>query len=159
MMSTPRIDEERRVGSGAMDLRLAFGTGQRRPQIDEIVTEDPEADPALHARVAFVATAGESMAPLQQTDPPFTTRPPFLGLFEPAFLLGSSPRWSPPQLGSESMRSSFRISVERRSSSSNRSAVSRSEHRRYDEHPFRARSIRRGACTLVPITVSRQISN
>jgi len=29
-----------------------------------VVTEDPETDPALHARGAFVAAAGEPMAPL-----------------------------------------------------------------------------------------------
>src|SRR2546426_7245433 len=86
-MSRPGSDEGRRVDSRAMDLRLAFGSRQRRPEVDEIVTEDSEPDPALHAGVTFVAAARESVAPLQQADSPLAAGPPFLGLFEPAFLL------------------------------------------------------------------------
>jgi hypothetical protein len=81
------MDEERRVDSRAMELRLAWGSRQRRPEVDESVTEDSKPDPTLHAGVTLVAAAREPMAPLEQTDSPFAAGSPFLGLFEPAFLL------------------------------------------------------------------------
>jgi len=39
------------LSSSAGDLRLALGSRQPNPQVDEIVTEDPQADPASHARI------------------------------------------------------------------------------------------------------------
>ena len=45
-----------------MNLRLAIGSRQRRPEVEEIVTEDSEPDPALRAGVAFVAAVRESVA-------------------------------------------------------------------------------------------------
>ena len=53
----------------------------------KVVADDPETDPALHPGVAFVATAGEPMAPLQETDAPFTAGSPLLSPLEPACLL------------------------------------------------------------------------
>src|SRR5438093_272375 len=85
--SSLRMEQGRRMDSRAMDLRLAFGARQRSPEVDESVTEDSETDPTLHACVAFIAAARESVAPLQQTDPALAASPPFLRLFEPACLL------------------------------------------------------------------------
>src|SRR6185437_12444145 len=44
-------------------------------------------DPALHTREAFVATAVQAMAALEQTDATLATGSPLLGVAEPAFLL------------------------------------------------------------------------
>jgi hypothetical protein len=63
------VNQARRVDARARDLRLAFGSRQRCPDVDEVVSEDAEPDPSLHAGVTFVATARESVAALQQTDP------------------------------------------------------------------------------------------
>ena len=79
-----------------------LGSRQGRAQVDEVVTNDAEADPALHPRVAFVATAGEPMAPLQETDSPFAAGSPLLSPLEPALSSvpasadhSSWPGWAP----------------------------------------------------------------
>ena len=55
--------------------------------VDEGVGDDAEADPALHSTVAFVAAPIETVAPLYDADPSFTSRAPFLPVAEPPFLL------------------------------------------------------------------------
>src|ERR1700730_12928971 len=54
---------------------------------DQIVGDDTEADPALHAGLALVAAAVETVAALDHADAPLAARAPFLTVAEPAFLL------------------------------------------------------------------------
>ena len=55
--------------------------------VDQVIGDDAEADPALDARHAFVATAVEAVASLEKTDAPFAAGAPFLRIAEPARLL------------------------------------------------------------------------
>ena len=64
-----------------------LGSRQRDSEVDEVVPDDTEPDPALHSRVAMVAAAVEPVAPLQKADSPFATGPPFLAVLEPSLLL------------------------------------------------------------------------
>ena len=61
--------------------------GECLTEVDQVVRDDAEADPALDAGHAFVATAAESMAAFEKTDAPLTAGAPFLGVAEPALLL------------------------------------------------------------------------
>lgn len=65
-------------------------------EVDQVVGDDAEADPALHARETFVATAVQAVAALEQTDAAFTAGAPLLGVAEPAFLLQSFALRAPP---------------------------------------------------------------
>ena len=72
-------------GTGA---RSALGRrDERLPEVDQIVGDDAQANPALHAREPFVATAVQAMAALKQTDATFTAGAPLLSVAKPAFLL------------------------------------------------------------------------
>src|ERR1035438_5301739 len=74
-----------KLGSGSDGwFRLA---GEYTPDVDEIVGDHAEADPACHATITPVPTAVESVATLQHADAPFTAGPPFLPVAEPWFLL------------------------------------------------------------------------
>src|SRR6266849_1639977 len=91
---TPRaLRDFRGVGVSARgaandrSLGLGFGARQRHPEVDQIVAEDTQPDPALHPRVAPVATAIQPVAPFQHADAPFAARSPSLRLLEPALLL------------------------------------------------------------------------
>src|SRR5437867_4411249 len=61
--------------------------GQGAAYVDEVVTDDGEANPPLHPTVSRVATTIQAVAPLQHTDSAFTAGPPFLPFLEPAGLL------------------------------------------------------------------------
>src|SRR5579883_1289292 len=61
--------------------------GERMADVDQVVGDDAQADPALDAGHAFVAAAVQTMAALEQTDATFTPGAPSLGVAEPAFLL------------------------------------------------------------------------
>src|ERR1022692_4445266 len=72
-----------RLGSGSC-FRLA---GEYSPDVDEIIGDHSEADPAFHTTITLVSTAVESVATLQHADSPFTAGPPFLPVAKPGFLL------------------------------------------------------------------------
>ena len=57
--------------------------------VDQVVGDDAQPDPALDAGHAFVATTVQAMASLEKTDTTFTAGAPFLRVAEPAFLLES----------------------------------------------------------------------
>src|SRR5713101_2838446 len=61
--------------------------GQHPADIDEVVGNDSETHPAMHARVTFIEAAAESVASLEDTDASFAADAPFLRFAEPAFLL------------------------------------------------------------------------
>ena len=54
---------------------------------DEVVGDDAEADPALHAGIAFVAAAVEAMAAFDHADAALAAGAPDLTSAEPALLL------------------------------------------------------------------------
>ena len=55
--------------------------------VDEVVGDDAEADPAVHSDIALVAAAAEAMSPFCDADASLTTGAPFLAVTEPAFFL------------------------------------------------------------------------
>src|SRR5947207_8253575 len=55
--------------------------------VDEIVGDDTESDPAVHADVTFVAAAVETVASLDHTDASLTSNAPLLSVAEPALPL------------------------------------------------------------------------
>src|SRR3954462_15368739 len=57
---------------------------------DEVVGDDAEADPALHAGIAFVAAAVEAMAAFDHADAALAAGAPRLARPEPALLLLAS---------------------------------------------------------------------
>ena len=63
---------------------------QSSTYVDEVVGDHAESDPALHADLASVAATVEPVPPLDHTDAPLASGPPFLAIAEPAFLLFAS---------------------------------------------------------------------
>jgi hypothetical protein len=59
----------------------------RATDVDDIVGDDPEADPAVHSEVALVAAAVEAMSPFDDADAPLASGAPFLAVAEPALSL------------------------------------------------------------------------
>jgi hypothetical protein len=57
-------------------------------QGDEVIADDPKADPNLHAIVALIAAAVQSVAPFEHDNPTFTSGSPLLPALEPGFLRG-----------------------------------------------------------------------
>src|SRR5437867_12276393 len=62
-------------------------SGESAADIDEVVADDAESDPAFHAVLSFVTTAIESMASLYEADPALASGSPFLAITEPALFL------------------------------------------------------------------------
>ena len=60
--------------------------------VHQIVGDDPEANPAVHAVFSMVTTAVESMSAFQHTDPAFAADAPPLSPTEPALALVRAPR-------------------------------------------------------------------
>src|SRR5450432_19194 len=59
--------------------------------VDEVVGDHAEADPALHPVIAFVSAAVEAMSAFDHTDATLAAGAPFLTLAEPSpFLLAST---------------------------------------------------------------------
>src|SRR6266852_2317922 len=74
--------------------------GQHPADIDEVIGNDSETDPAMHARVTFIEAAAESVTSLEHADAPFAADAPFLSFAEPALLLTlSTLRTSGAQIG------------------------------------------------------------
>src|SRR6266550_594087 len=65
--------------------------GQHPSDIDEVIGNDSETDPAMHACITFIEAAAESVASFEHADAPFATDAPFLSFAEPALLLTLSP--------------------------------------------------------------------
>ena len=63
---------------------------QRSADVDEVVGDHAEPDPALHAGLAPVAAAREAVPALDDADASFAAGAPFLAVAEPAFLLLAS---------------------------------------------------------------------
>ena len=61
--------------------------GDGASDVDQIVCDDTEADPAFHAVIAFVAAAGETVPALYDADASLAPGAPFLTVSEPALLL------------------------------------------------------------------------
>ena len=81
------------AGGGAVRAGLA-GSGlawracfSSTADVDEVVGDHAEPDPALHAGIAFVAAAVEPVSPFDHADAPLASGPPFLAVAEPALLL------------------------------------------------------------------------
>src|SRR5438093_5256333 len=79
----------RRVAGGFLGSE---SRGQHPADIDEVIGNDSETHPAMHARVTFIETTAKSVASLKHADAPFATDAPFLSFAEPALLLTLSPR-------------------------------------------------------------------
>jgi hypothetical protein len=66
--------------------RFSWERGARQPpaDIDEVVGNDSQTHPALHARIAFIEAAAQSVASLEHADAPFAADAPALRFAEPA---------------------------------------------------------------------------
>jgi hypothetical protein len=73
-----------------LSVLLLFG--QVRTNVDEIVGDDAEPDPALHAVKSFVAATIQPVSLFENADAAFASRAPFLKLLEPALFLELFPR-------------------------------------------------------------------
>jgi hypothetical protein len=61
--------------------------GHDAADVDEIISDHAEADPALHSAIAPVAAAIETVSPLDHADATLASGAPFLAVAEPALLL------------------------------------------------------------------------
>ena len=61
--------------------------GNRPANIDEVIGDHAESDPAPHPVIALIQASVESVPPLEHADASFASRPPFLSSLKPAFLL------------------------------------------------------------------------
>src|SRR5437764_9217664 len=59
--------------------------------INQIVCDHAQSNPALHSGKAAIQTPAQSMSPFQRADPSFTTGPPLLPSPEPTTLLYMAP--------------------------------------------------------------------
>ena len=60
---------------------------QGAAEVDEVVGDDAEPDPALHTIITFVSAAGEAVPALDDADAALATGSPLLAVAEPALLL------------------------------------------------------------------------
>src|SRR6202040_1127322 len=74
------------VGVGGEGLQPGL-LGHDAADVDEIISDHAEADPALHSGIAPVAAAIETVSPLDHADAPLAAGAPFLAVAEPALLL------------------------------------------------------------------------
>src|SRR5580700_11485547 len=74
------------VGLGGEGL-LRGPLGHDAADVDEIISDHAEADPALHSGIASAAAAIETVSPLDHADATLASGAPFLAVAEPAFLL------------------------------------------------------------------------
>ena len=79
-------EEVKWVGLGGEGLLRGL-LGHDAADVDEIISDHTEADPALHSGIAFVAAAIETVSPLDHADATLASGAPFLAVAEPAFLL------------------------------------------------------------------------
>jgi hypothetical protein len=72
------------------DGRLDGRTFHCAANIDEVVTDHTETDPALHSRISFVPTAIEPVPPLDHADASLASGPPLLAIALRTARLGGS---------------------------------------------------------------------
>ena len=72
-------------------IRASF---QCAADVDEIIGDDTESDPALHSGIALVAAAVEAVSAFEHTDASLASGPPFLALAEPTLPLFSLALWT-----------------------------------------------------------------
>ena len=86
----PPVDDRRGCDRGDLwrggRLRGRLGS-DRTAKIDEVVGDDPEADPAPHSIIAAISAPLETVSALAHTDAPLTPRAPSLPVAEPSLLL------------------------------------------------------------------------
>src|SRR5437667_1691833 len=68
-------------------LPLACLLFHHATDVDEVVGDDAEPDPALHSGTALVTAAIEPVSPFDDADAPFASGSPFLAIAEPALFL------------------------------------------------------------------------
>src|SRR6266436_6984598 len=61
--------------------------GQVKSDVDHIICQDPQTNPAFDAVRSLVSGAIQPMPPFENADAPFATGAPFLGFLEPRLLL------------------------------------------------------------------------
>jgi hypothetical protein len=71
-------------GRGGLGSGLLF---HGATNVDDVVGDDAEPDPAAHSEVALVSAAVEAMSPLDGADASFTSGAPFLAAAEPPLSL------------------------------------------------------------------------
>src|SRR6202043_1824380 len=76
----------RRLGLGGEGL-LPGLLGHDAADVDEIISDHAEADPALHSGIAPVAAARGTVSPLVHADATLPAGAPFLAVAEPALLV------------------------------------------------------------------------
>ena len=74
------------VGLGEEGLRPRL-LGHDAADVDEVVGDHPEADPALHPGITLVSAAIEPVPALDHADASLASGAPFLAVAEPALLL------------------------------------------------------------------------
>src|SRR5258705_2362308 len=61
--------------------------GQHSADVNEVVADHAESNPALHSTITFVTATVQSMPPFHHADASFATGSPFLAVSEPALFL------------------------------------------------------------------------
>src|SRR5258705_10420074 len=61
--------------------------GQHSADVNEVVADHSESNPALHSTITFVTATVQSMPPFHHADASFATGSPFLAVSEPALFL------------------------------------------------------------------------
>src|SRR5436305_4560625 len=74
------------MGGGGEGLRRGL-LGHDAADVEEVVGDHPEANPALHPGIPFVPAAIEPVSTLDHADATLGAGPPFLAVAEPALLL------------------------------------------------------------------------
>src|SRR5215470_1510140 len=72
------------VDRGLLRLRRLFHSAT---DVDEIVGDDAEADPAIHSNRSLVAAAAKAVSPFDDADAPLASSAPLLAVTEPALFL------------------------------------------------------------------------
>jgi hypothetical protein len=74
---------------------LFLPAGEDSADVDEVIADHAETDPALHSAITLVAASVEPVTTLHHADAPFTAGSPFLPVAEPGFLLFPLPFSAP----------------------------------------------------------------
>src|SRR5215469_16421375 len=72
------------VARGLLRLGRLF---QSAADVDEVVGDDAEADPAFHSSRSLVAATAEAVSPFDDADAPLASGAPLLAVTEPALFL------------------------------------------------------------------------
>src|SRR6266852_5694003 len=84
-VATFGINPDRRShGQGSLRLRRLFHSAA---DVDEVVGDDAEADPAIHSDSSLVTATAETVSPFDNADAPLASGAPLLAVAEPALFL------------------------------------------------------------------------